>query len=289
MCAMFGNRNKTADRSGAELNPAEKYLQEFETTEEEMTVLLKDFSKGGMVKGDFLFPIIWFIAYIDNKSGEVVQEKGTLCWVVPYPSKNYIHEFKDYEICRVLVRKNRPDVLNLAGKPYDHRRYHIVKIIKRNMAEPRLEAIREKYLTPVSIEDRAGTFCLNRKYEWFEGPIDWLGTPMEIILDKDSDSDTAEKALQTLHLFLDDAEKWDKILRDYAAQQLTELANDWRQEDDPEITEEEFSKRIGAPKFHIDDKGDFEAEYEDDDMFYGHWVVVYGDKDGTLEEAKIEG
>lgn len=46
MCAMFGNRNKTTDKSGAELNPAEKYLQEFETTEEEMTVLLKDFSKG---------------------------------------------------------------------------------------------------------------------------------------------------------------------------------------------------------------------------------------------------
>ncbi len=179
--------------------------------------------------------------------------------------------------------------MNLVGKPYDHHRYHIVKIIKRNVAEPRLEAIREKYLTPITIEDRAGTFCLNRKYEWFEGPIDWLGTPMEIILDKDSDSDTAEKALRTLHLFLDDAEKWDKVLRDYAARQLTELANDWRQEDDPEITEEEFSKRIGAPKFHIDDKGDFEAEYEDDDMFYGHWVVVYGDRDGTLKEAKIEG
>ena len=289
MCAMFGNRNKTENKAGTELNPAEKFLQEFDTTEEEITVLLKDFSKGGMVKGDFLFPIIWFIAYIDNKSGEVVQEKGTLCWVIPHSSKNYIHKFKDYDICRVLVRKSRPDVMNLAGKPYNHHRYHIVRIIKRNVAEPRLEAIRKKYLTPVSIEDRAGTFCLNRKYEWFEGPIDWLGTPLEITLDKDSDSDAAEKALSTLHLFLDDAEKWDKILRDYAARQLTALANDWQQEDTPEITEEEFSKRIGAPTFHIDNEGGFEATYEDDDMFYGHWVVVYGDKDGTLKDATIEG
>lgn len=289
MCAMFGNRYKTEDKARAELDPEEKFLQEFETTEEEMTVLVKDFSKGGIVRGDYLFTGIWFIAYIDNKSGEVVQEEGTLNWVIPQSSQNYIHKFEDYGICRVLVRKSRPDVMTLSGKPWPHHRYYIERIIEQNVAEPRLEAIREKYLAPVSIEDRAGTFCLNRKYDWFKGQIDWLGTPMEILLDKDSDSDTAEKALRTLHLFLDDAEKWDKILRDYAAQQLTELANDWRQEDDPEITEEEFSKRIGIPKFHINDEGGFEAEYEDDDMFGGHWVVVYGDEDGTLKEAQIEG
>lgn len=289
MFAMFGKRNKKENKAGAELNPAEKFLQEFDTTEEEMTILVKDFSKGGVIEGDYCFANIWFIAYIDNKSGEVVQEKGTLYWVMPKSSKNYIHKFKDYEICRVLVRKCRPDVMTLAGKPWPHPRYYIVKILKQNVAEPRLEAIREKYLAPVSIEDRAGTFCLKRKYDCFEGQIDWLGIPQEVTLDKDSDSDTAEKALRTLHLFLDDAEKWDKILRDYAAQQLTELANDWRQEDDPEITEEEFSKRIGIPKFHINDEGGFEAEYEDDDMFGGHWVVVYGDEDGTLKEAKIEG
>lgn len=39
----------------------------------------------------------------------------------------------------------------------------------------------------------------------------------------------------------------------------------------------------------INDEGGFEAEYGDDDMFGGHWVVVYGDQDGTLKEARIEG
>lgn len=29
MCAMFGNQNKTENMAGAELNPAEKFLQEF--------------------------------------------------------------------------------------------------------------------------------------------------------------------------------------------------------------------------------------------------------------------
>lgn len=50
MCAMFGNWYKTVDKAGAELNPAERFLQEFETTEEEMTVLVKDFSKGALAE-----------------------------------------------------------------------------------------------------------------------------------------------------------------------------------------------------------------------------------------------
>lgn len=41
--------------------------------------------------------------------------------------------------------------------------------------------------------------------------------------------------------------------------------------------------------FRIDEKGGFEAEYDDDDMFYGHWIVVYGDADGELKDVNIEG
>lgn len=288
MCALFAKKNRKETKTEGALNPAEEFLQEFETSEEELTVLLKAFSKGGGVKGDYIFPVAAFMAYIDNKSGEIIQEEGTLHWVIPRSANDYVHDFKDYGIYRVLVRKCKPDMTNFLGKPYKNR-YHIVKIIRKNLKEPRLEAIREEYLKPVSIEDKAGTFCLDRKYNWFEGKIDWLGSSQRVLLDKDESSDTAEKALKTLHRFLEDVEKWDKTLRTFAAAQLTELANDWQDGETPEITEEEFAERIGAPDFHISNDGDFEAEYNDDDMFYGHWVVVYGSADGGLKEANIEG
>lgn len=289
MCSIFGEVSKSRTKSEEEkIDPVNKYLREFEASVEEITVLLKDASKIGLQNGDILFPGIHFIAYIDNKSGEVVQEKGTLDWVIPNFSGDYIFPFEDYDICRVLVRKCRPDVLNPGGKPYKNR-YHVVELLRKNVAEPRLEAIRKKYLTPVSIEDSAGTFRLDRKYNWFEGQIDWQGSPRKILLDKDSNSDTADRALQTLHLFLEDVEKWDQNLRDYAARQLTELANDWRQENIPMITQKAFAKRIGLPEFWIHKDGSFEVEYEDDNMFYGHWVVVYGDANGELKEATIEG
>lgn len=288
MCALFAKKDRKETNTESKQNPAEEFLQEFEEAEEELTILLKNFTKGGLMRGDYTFPVVSFMAYIDNESGEVVQEEGTLHWVVKNSAKDYIHDFEDYGIYRVLVRKCKPDVTNFLGKPYKNR-YHIVKIIRKKLKEPRLEAIREEYLNPLSIEDKTGTFCLDRKYDWFEGKIDWLGAFRKVLLDKDENSDTAEKALQTLHRFLEDVEKWDKDLRIFAAAQLTELANDWQDGETPEITEEEFARRIGTPDFHIKNDGSFEAEYEDDDMFYGHWIVVYGNADGELKDANIEG
>ena len=289
MCAFFGNRYGNLTKSEeTPLDPGEKYLRDFKTTEEELTVLLKDVSKVCRGDGDFRFPSISFIAYIDNETGEVIQDRGMLCWVIPNFSGDYIHEFEDYGICRVLVRRCRPDAVNYAGHPYKNR-YHLVKILEKEVAEPRLETSRREYLKPVVIEDEAGTFNLDRRYNFFEGQIDWLGSSQKICLDKDPDGDTAENAFRTLRLFLSDVEKWDRSLRDYAARQLTDLANDWRQEDVPQITEQEFARRIGTPSIHINERGGFEAEYEDDDMFYGHWIVVYGDENGELKRANIEG
>lgn len=289
MCSTIGEVNKNETTPGEEkLNPVITYLREFEASVEEMTVLLKQVSKRGMKKGDILFPRTSFMAYIDNESGEVVQEMGQLNWVIPHFSGDYIFPFEDYDICRVLVRRCKPDVLNLAGQPYKNR-YHVVELLKKNVREPRLEAIREKFLTPFAIEDPAGTFHLDREDNKFRGQIDWLGSPEKTLLDKDPDRDTAEKALQTLHLFLEDAEKWDRTLRDYAARQLTTHANNWRQENVPKITEEAFAKRLGFQRFWIHNDGSFEAEYKDDDMFYGHLVVIYGGPNGELNKATIEG
>lgn len=274
-------------REGVELSPVDKYLREFESSTEEITVLLEDYKKMCRMNKDVAFPSIWFMAYIDNETGEVRQEQGILNWVIPNFAKDYLYEFEDYDICRVLVRKCRPDVMNWAGNPYKNR-FHLVQLLESNMNEPRLEAIREQYLKPVFIDDEAGTFSLDRKYGVFEGKIDWLGASIEVSMYKDSDGDTARAALNTLHLLYADVESWNRKLRSYAAEKLTELANDWRQGDTPEITKEKFASRIALTRICIYESGNFEMGYEDNDMFYGHWVIVYGDGNGQLDRATIE-
>lgn len=288
---IFDKFQKKPNEITTPTNPAEKFLANYETEEQELIILLKDFTKGGAVEGDFLFPSVRFLACIDRESGNAVQKEGVLSWVIQRSSNNYIHDFNDYGIYKVLVRQLKAGTLNPLGKPMDYQnRYYIVKILQKDVKESQLEAIREEYLKPVSIQDELGTFSLNRQYDWFEGEIDWLGSTERVLLDQDDDSDTANTALQTLHMLTSDAPKWDKTLRDYAAEQLTDLANDWQDgEGEDTITKESFAERIGTPSFHISSDGSFEAEYEDDDMFYGHWIVVYGNADGELDDANIEG
>lgn len=286
-----GEKGKEFSKEGRgdAADPAEQFFEEYETEEQELTVLIKEFTKGGAVRGDYLFPVVSFLAYIDRESGKVVHEKGALCWVIHRSSGDYIHKFKDYEIYNVLVRKMKPGILNPVGQPFKNR-YYVVKVLKRKVKEPQLERVRTEYLKPISIKDSLGEFKLDRKYDRFEGQIDWMGSMEDVSLKKDEDADTANLALKTLHMLTSETAKWDGRLREYAAGELTELANDWREDEDiSDITREEFAERIGSPSFFIDNRGDFEAVYGDDDMFAGHWIVVYGTADGRLTDTGIEG
>lgn len=290
---LFGNGEKGKEfpksGKGDATDPAAQFFEEYEAKEQELTVLIKEFTRGGAARGDYLFPAVSFLAYIDEESGKAVHEKGTLCWVIYRSSDNYIHKFKDYGIYKVLVRKMKPGILNPIGQPFKNR-YYVVKVLKREVKEPQLERIRTEYLKPVSIKDSLGEFKLDRKYNQFEGQIDWMGSMENVSLEKDRDEDTANLALKTLHMLMSDPVKWDRKLREYAAGELTELANDWREEEGTQdIMKEEFAERIGSPSFSIDKEGDFEAVYNDDDMFAGHWIVVYGTADGMLTDANIEG
>ncbi len=290
---LFGNGKKGKEFSkngkGDAADPAVQFFEEYEEKEQELTVLIKEFTRGGAVRGDYLFPAVPFLAYIDKESGKAVHEKGILCWVIHRSSDDYIHKFKNYGIYKVLVRKMKPGILNPIGQPVKNW-YYVVKVLKREVKEPQLERIRTEYLKPVSIKDSLGEFKLDRKYNQFEGQIDWMGSMENVSLEKDKDEDTANLALKTLHMLTSDPVKWDRKLREYAAGELTELANDWREEEEtPVIKKEEFAERIGSPSFSIDKEGDFEAVYNDDDMFAGHWIVVYGTADGMLTDTGIEG
>lgn len=290
---LFGKRNGTGEifkgEKEAEADPVVQFLEDYEAEEQELTVLLEKFTKGGRIQEDFLFPAVSFLAYVDKESGRAVREKGTLCWVIRRYSNNYIHKFMDYGIYRVLVRRMKPGVLNPLGKPYKNR-YYIVKVLEKQVRESQLEKIRTEYLKPVSIKDSLGEFKLDRKYDRFEGEINWMGSLENVSLKKDEDTDTAKQALKTLHMLMSDMAEWDHKLREYAAGELTGLSNDWREDEEASnITKEEFAERIGCPSFYIDSKGDFEATYMDDDMFAGHWIVVYGMANGVLTDAGIEG
>ena len=127
----------------------------------------------------------------------------------------------------------------------------------------------------------------------FEGGISWRGEDIDTSLEVDSSSeDTWTAAMTAMKQMMTDQDRWDRDMRAFAARQLTELACDWRESADeevPEITEESFARRIELRSIAMDADGSFSAYFDDDDMFFGHCVVVYGTVADGVASAVMAG
>lgn len=278
-----------------------KFHAEFEPEEKELIVLVKEDVGGGVVRGDFVMPNVRFIASIDPVTDQLSQEGGLLQWMIPrkHRSNDWGFKFKKMNIYKVLVRKCYRKELKPYQSEIANRRFMAVKVISSIKSEARLDAIREEYIKPVYIEDgELGRLTLDRTYGWFEGEISWLGTDLTVYLAVDESNDsTANTAYETMKKIASDIQAWDDKLRKYAAEEMTELANDWNEgneEDEEEensgpITKEVFARRIDVSGIHIHDDGSFDMTYNDDDMFFGHWVVVHVDENGKCDGANLEG
>lgn len=272
-----------------------KYYSEFQPEEQDLIVLVKEACNGAAIRGDFKTPSVRFIAAIDPRSNELKQEECVLSWIIPQKTlgNRWGHDFKKMNIYKVRVRKCYEKELKEYQSEIVNRRYLVVKVLEHMNSEPRLDVIREEYLKPVYIDDEVlGRFTLDRQYGWFEGSIDWLGDTADVKLEVDEDNDSTVKcAFKMFQSVASDIVGWDAKLRRYAAEELTELANDWNEDEDSdgEITEEEFAKRIEFSSILIHGDGSAEFTFNDDDMFFGHWVVVSVDEQGNFERADMEG
>lgn len=85
---------------------------------------------------------------------------------------------------------------------------------------------------------------------------------------------------------------YENSYREFSANELTLLANDWQSDEDenaPAITKEDFSKRMILRTVSISSGGSFSAYYDDDDMFWGHAIVVDGNIKKGVKSADIAG
>jgi len=157
--------------------------------------------------------------------------------------------------------------------------------------DPDLKAILEEQKKPVTFwEEGLGTFELNRQVKWFETDVDWLGTQVSLSFDQDENRADCVRNAKAL---LASAADWDKRVREYAAGELLELANDWAEESEneesQEITREQFIERMELESVQISGDGAFEFWFSDGDMFYGHSIHVTGSLDSGPDWAQMEG
>lgn len=264
----------------------------FETEEYEMLILVQSSCKGAANIEDMLKPFVDFLASIDLRTGQFSHEKGRLEWLIKNDNnrQGWGYEFKQLGIYRITVRKCIPQ----DQTPYMNNRYMLINMLEENASNKKLEALKAYYAKPVSIENELGSFALDREFSWFEGSINWNGVEANVYLETDEeDGDTAKQAMKVLKRVVDNIVENDARYREYAAEELTELANDWMEASDEidteEITKEIFMKRMEMSEIMVSSNGSLSLFYNDDDMFWGHVIEIDVDSSGEIINAHIAG
>lgn len=238
-----------------------------------------------------------YLAYVDCETGAVHADGGRLVYPMSdeeYAAGNVLGRFGDEEICRLKARKKIPQEVPEGVAASAQNRLLVVEVLEEDPPCPALDEVLAEYRRPVVLEDEElGELTLDKDYDTFEGSISWQVEDIDISLEVDSSSEeTWTAAVVAMKQMVADRDAWDRDMRAFAARELTGLACEWREaadEEVPEITEESFAQRLDLTSIAIDPDGSFSAYFDDDDMFFGHCVTVYGTLADGVDSAVMEG
>lgn len=229
------------------------------------------------------------VAMADAQTGQVISDRCYLNWPLTDKEREageYSNRFAKGKVYRIKVRGWKGTALN---EP----QWYVTEVLEEDVPCPALDDIWAEYIKPIVIEDEVlGTLTLDREMSFFNGTCQWMEKEVQISLDVDIENKSSwTRVRNVMKKLIDDQETWDKALRGFAAKKLTSLENEWLADNDqtdrnPEkdpITEDEFGNRIILTEFSVSPGGRFTAWYEDDDMFWGHVVIV----EATLKKGPI--
>lgn len=222
--------------------------------------------------------------------GEIHRENSSLSALADDRLLQHLH---DTVKCDSLIR--------CRVRPSKDGRYLFMAGPAQEGDDPELKMILEEQLRDVVMEvEGLGRFVLERSVEWFETKLDWLGTEIRLTFDQDEEEEM-ESAIETARILMRDQQGWDRRIREYAADQLLDLANEWAENaaDGEEaalsadggqlVSREQFMERMELESVQAGEDGDFEFWFYDGDMFYGHSIHVTGNVEDGPDWAGMEG
>ena len=262
----------------------DQYSKKYCEEEQELIVLVEKPCTECYKFDDRAYAGLTCLSVFDCQTGTFSFDSITLCWYAPLwneiPAFGFpVEPLTEY---RVRIRKEK--------KETSFSRALLCAVLeKMDDAELRFNPVKQKYLKLPQLSDSLGTYTLTWDHFWFEGKIVYQKTQACVLLDVDSDDeDTANAAYATYKRITSDLDATVQCAVSYAAEEMTDLANDWS-EDEREIDKSQFMSRLTLASIVCDNKGNYEIGFSDDDMFGGHEVVVSFDADGEFENCSIEG
>ena len=268
----------------------------FEGAAREILVLLAGGAGAGKRNG-FWDVSLYFIAYVDCQTGALHTGDGRIVYPVSdeeHDAGGILDRFRREAVYRLKARKKIPHEVPEGVTASSQNQFLIVELLEEEPPCLALEEVLADYRRPVVVVDEVlGELTLDKDLDMFEGEVLWRGEQICVSLEVDEVNEgTWADARRAMKEMLTEQDRWDGDMRASAARELTELACEWRESADeevPEITEESFARRIELRSITMDADGSFSAYFDDDDMFFGHCVTVYGTLADGVTAANMEG
>ncbi len=197
--------------------------------------------------------------------------------------KKYQKKIKADSIIKIRGRVLKDNIFNNAQAL-------IEKHLKSNIDDIEIKNYLMEIRKPVIYEDDLlGTFNYDRRLKWFKNSILWVNKKIDVSLSIEKMEDL-DSVIKTLHILYNDQTNWNNKVVDYATSDLLPLKNDcWLEEDEVEITEEQFKERMELESITVFNDGSFEFWHSDGDLFWGHSIVIYGNIIDGPTDADIPG
>ncbi len=134
-----------------------------------------------------------------------------------------------------------------------------------------------------------GYIRLQEDQRSYEGQFSWEGETVPMYIECEKGQDHA-RCLDVVLKIRPRIERYLSAAKNYAASSMIQLKNDaWLDDGESLVTEEEFRNRMVLESVIVNGDGTASLTFLDGDIFWGHWIVVEFDENGTPTDAELAG
>jgi hypothetical protein len=240
-------------------------------------------SGGGTSRGEDFWTLRFTFADWKFKNGELQKRPLT---VQKQMSKDQLgaimKTIKSYDIIEANIRVLEDASNKAQGLLLD--------IIGKNSSDADLNRVAQQLQEPVTLEDsQFGTFHLNRRINWYEVDTTWNSGDVRLNLAL-KDSEDPSGAISVARSLWQSQDSWNQRIYEYAVAKLLSPKNaSWLQEDESEVTPEQFRNKMKQEAITVYSNGTFEFWFKDGDLFWGHSIMVKGNLTEGPTRADIPG
>ena len=249
----------------------EKLWEQFSIAPEVTVVgLVSPFGAGGSSDGQGdIWTLTFSFVLWRSDSGDVQESELSIRQHLSHDElKAVMKMIEPYEVLRARVRLVVDSVLETPQA-------ELIELIGADN-DGHLQQIAKNLQIPITVQDeKFGNLTLDRGLDRFDGQVKWNGKTVGLTIEAIGEELCPDSLAAAKKLFSNE-ESWGQRIDDYAVKMLH--GQTWlEEEDEVELTREEFLSRMKLTDIGVSQDRSFEFWHEDGDLFWGHSIVIYGD------------